>query len=327
MRVLVTGATGFLGKALLSYIENRGYDKQHEIVLITGKDKVNPRYSCIVHEKHKVSKKEFSKIGHIDAVIHLGGGIPTQSINLPFSDIGKYVGNIDSTYDLLENLPNIPERFVLASSVMVYKPTLKVISENTDIGPVHPYGLSKYFCEKILSCWAEQNQVQLQILRIGQCYGAGEESGLLLPKMIDCALDNEKFMIWSDGSERRSFIHSSDVAKGIWLSLNLDGSHTINLASAKSYSVLELATKVFGIGKKQNLLIIQNGNFQTKNFIYDAAQMHEYLGEEDMDFDKGLRLEFEYRKTLGGVNLRLRFCKNAVFANVGYAWVPLEAKA
>lgn len=292
MNILVTGATGFIGRNFIQYVNEQ---QVPDVSLILVAQNEIKGYKTIINRNYRIEKSQFGDL-KVDAVVHLGGSIPTTSIVTTYSDTRRYAENINSTINLLQELPNIPSQFIFASSVMVYEATKECITENSRVNPGHPYGMSKVFCEAILRSWAVENDVPLQILRIGQCYGAGENTGLLIPMLIDCALENREFNIFSDGSERRSFIHVSDVARGIFKSISLKQSNIINLAGGVSYSVLEIAKKVFEIERKEKLLKVMNGNYQTNNFVYDINKMHQFLGKEEIVFDEGLKKEYMNKK-------------------------------
>lgn len=295
MNILLTGASGFLGSYVIREFEKKK-ELQDQLIVVTGKDCSN--YPCIVHNHHRIYREQFEKIGvqHIDVVLHLGGGVPTSSKKGSTQNMEPYIENIESTWNLISELPNIPSKFIFASSVMVYEDTQNIITENSKVNPSHLYGASKVFCEQLLQQWSLENQVVLQILRIGQCYGAGEESDLLIPTFIDKVLMQQKVHIYTDGAERRSFIHAQDVAGCIWKALSLKENSIINIASETSYSVKEMAEIICKIENQETLIDIQNQKIQTRNFIYDNQKMQSKLLNETVNFYDGVYEEYVYRK-------------------------------
>lgn len=295
MNILLTGANGFIGKEFIKvFCQNRS-DKDVLLAVSNEPMELSDGIITINHNNHRLLK-ELIEGYNIDILIHLGGGVPTNSKNCFFADDLKYLDNISSTVDLLNVLDTKPGIIIFASSVMVYNDTHDVISEISDTKPSHPYGMSKLFIERMLSDWAKENNVLLQILRIGQVYGAGEESNLVIPTFIDKAIRNELIQIYTKGTEKRSFIHVSDVAEMIWKAIFLKTSNIINVAGEKNISIKELAYLIAQIEGKEELVSILNQNINTRDFIYDCDLMHRLLAHEKMDFYKGLEEEYNFRK-------------------------------
>lgn len=295
MNILLTGANGFIGRNFInSFLKNAG---ESDVLLAVTNYYLgyDARIVHIGHSNYRLDKE--IKDYYVDIVIHLGGSIPTKSESESFSDANRYFNNIKSTLDLLEDLPNKPEKFIFASSVMVYENTHSVINENSTIKPSHMYGESKAYTERILSYWARDNDVKLQILRIGQVYGSGEENRLIIPTLIDKAINDEVFTVYTNGKELRSFIHVTDVADLIGKSMFLKDNNIINVASSHFISVLELANMIMTIANKNDLVEVKNGGIETRDYVYDCTKMHEMLGKEKIDLQQGLLEEYRYRKT------------------------------
>ena len=63
----------------------------------------------------------------------------------------------------MDNLPNVPEKFIFASTIDVYGKSLKKINEDSDTKPITMYAWSKLFCENLIRVWAKNNGVIYQI--------------------------------------------------------------------------------------------------------------------------------------------------------------------
>lgn len=104
------------------------------------------------------------------------------------------------------------------SSVIVYQPDKNVLTETSAVNLATMYGAGKVFCEKMVSDWCAGHNVKFRIFCIGQVYGEGDDTNLLIPLVIKKALNNENIEIYTNGMERCSFIHiqEQDVVKTVY---------------------------------------------------------------------------------------------------------------
>ncbi|MFX4253329.1 NAD-dependent epimerase/dehydratase family protein, partial [Aliarcobacter butzleri] len=100
----------------------------------------------------------------------------TPKSGIEANDINKSNANIFNTKYLLDNLPNFPEKFIFLSTLDVYGKIETIIDESSFTNPLTMYGWSKLYCEKLLENWSKENNIILQILRIGHIYGKGEKA-------------------------------------------------------------------------------------------------------------------------------------------------------
>jgi len=294
MNILITGATGFIGRNLLRAFESNSIYKDYEIILLTSKEIVG--YKCVIHNDYTFSKEDFNKIGinKIDIVIHLGAFTPKDSLNA--NRVKESIANIVNTEYLLENLPAIPKKIIYTSTIDVYGTVTGLITEEVLTLPNSLYGQSKLFTEKMLEIWAKENNVILQILRIGHIYGEGEEAyKKILPITINMVLQNKSPIIYTNGKEKRSFLYINDCCNMLIRSIDLDEYvGPINVASNRSISMLELVNLVIKVSGKIIKPTVKNENIDTKDFIFNNDKMVKYLGEEHTSLKEGIIKEYEY---------------------------------
>lgn len=294
MNILITGASGFIGKNLLRNIKIENQYSKDKIILLT-KDNIEG-YLCIQHNEYTFIKDDFVKLGiyEIDIVVHLGAFIPKNSQEA--NDIDKSFSNIRNTIYLLNNLPNTPKKIIFASTIDVYKNTSDIIDENTDIFPSSLYGWSKLMCEKIIENYAIQSNSIVQILRIGHIYGIGEETyKKLIPVTIRKIISNESPEITSNKKELRSFLHVDDCSKSIIKSTELNTyTGPINLTSSNKISVLELINLLIRISNKKISIIINENKKEKRNLVFSNDKMNQYLCQESISLEKGLYEEYKY---------------------------------
>lgn len=294
MNILITGASGFIGANLLKSLENNPKYVNDKIILLASKEIEG--YLCIIHNNYKFTKEDFYKkgINMIDIIIHLGAFTPKSS--LESNDIDRSISNINNTEYLLQNLPNVPKKFVFISTIDVYGIVNGIISEDSPTVPNTLYGLSKLFLEKMIFEWAKNNKVILQILRIGHIYGEGEdEYKKILPMSINKILKNEAPVIYTDGKEKRTFLYIADCCNFILNSIVLDEYlGPINIVGNRTITILDLINLIIEISEKNITPKVENMNIEVKDFVFDNNKMNKYLGMEATLLEEGIKREYKY---------------------------------
>lgn len=292
MRILLTGATGFIGQNMLNFISNKKLTAEHDFILLTSRE--IPNFHCINHKNYSFSKNDFidNGVDYIDAVIHLGAASPKTTAES--SDYASLISNISNTNHLINNLPNIPRIFIFGSSISVYGDLNNLVSSEMNCSnPIDLYGCSKLTCEILLTKWASINNVLPIILRLGHIYGKGEDKyNKFIPVTIKHLLANESPVIYSDGTEIRSYLNVWDCCNLIINSLSLTNNiGPINLVSGNTITIseiMELLITIHGSAIKYRVLHQNKGN----NIQFDNSKMRKYLGEEMIPISVGLEDEY-----------------------------------
>jgi len=283
--ILVTGGTGFIGSHLLKFLKPLS---QYQIIALSSKP--IPGFKTILHQNYTFDKSIFD-IDEIDVVIHAGAFIPktaNDANDLIFSD-----SNIFNTQHLLYNLPPV-KKIIFPSTVDVYKQE-NLITEQSITEPVSLYGWSKLYCEQMIERWGKANKVSTQILRIGHIYGSGEEKyQKLIPATIRKCLANENPVIFSDGQEKRAFLHVSDCVKAIVKSIDLqENVGVINIVSEESLSVYEIVSIIKDAINKELSIEIKYNAGNNRSLTFDASKMKKYLHIPEVLFKNGIKEEIE----------------------------------
>lgn len=271
--ILITGSSGFIGKEIIKIIKKR-LSKKYKIIVLSNSP--NKDFVTVLHKNYGFKKKDFfnKKINHLDIIIHLGAFCPKS--NNDVDNIKKSIENITNTKYLLDNLPNVPEKFIFASTIDVYGKSSKKIDEDSDTKPNTIYAWSKLFCENMIRIWARNNAVIYQILRISHVYGNGEEEyKKVIPNTIKKIKNNNNPEIYGTGEDLRSFIHVTDVSKLIIKATKFKKSNgIINLCNPKSYSIKKIISLLIKISKKKKLKIdyIKSKNFKI-DYVFDTKKM------------------------------------------------------
>ena len=212
MKILITGASGFLGKEIVERL------KGCEVFTIGRKE------SDIICDLSNSIPKD---IPIIDIVIHAAGiaHITPVSIseNQMFFDV-NYGGTVN-LFKSLNNLSVLPKYFVFVSSVAVYGINEgHNVNEMASLKAKDPYGKSKLETEIIVMNWCFKNNVICTILRLPLLVGANAPGNL--GSMINAIRNNYYFNI-SDGTARKSMVLTSDVARYILKAAEVGGTYNL----------------------------------------------------------------------------------------------------
>lgn len=309
--VVVTGASGFIGRALLDVAGQERWRGQYRFVALSsrppaGHDWIDDRRDSA--GAYDVAAQNFrsSGIADVDHVIHLGAFIPKHADEA--NDVPRNISNLINIPRLLGSLPSPPRKFIFASSIDVYGPADGMLSEDRPCCPTTLYGLSKLFGEKALESLAatpDQSGMRPQILRLGHTYGPGEdEFRKFIPETIRKLQSGQPLVFTASGNERRSFIYVQDCCEMILKALELEADEgPINVASARSYTLEEVADELCSIHRQVAGVNVRPAWGKPAaggaDVIPDVEKMQRLLGEERTALRDGLRHEYEHFASAG----------------------------
>jgi nucleoside-diphosphate-sugar epimerase len=293
--ILITGASGFIGKHLLQYAAEASVDKK-SIVLLTSSSIEG--YTCIPHKNYQFTKSDFSAkgINEIDIVIHAGAFTPKSSAEA--NNYESNFSNVTNTQYLLENLPNTPAKFIFLSTLDVYQHTEAVIDEQTATVPAGFYGKCKLFCEQMIVQWFKAKGGIPQILRVGHIYGPGEEAyKKFIPETIRNIKQDKNPQIYTHGTEKRSYLHVKDCVKAIWNAVQLkEYVGPVNIVSSKASSINEIVELIIGVSGKKIQADVLKKDIPVWDIVFNNSKMKQHLVDESVNLTEGLRDEYEVFK-------------------------------
>ncbi len=267
MKVLLTGAFGFLGLAL-----SREIGKSHSIISL-GRSIRNK----IQHDLCNTFECNES----FDCVIHAAGKahvVPRNAEEIKaFWDV-----NVLGTQNLLKALEqNPPKRFVLISTVAVYGASTGVLlNENTPLLATDPYGQSKIQAETDVQAWCLLNDVICTILRLPLVYGENPPGNL--KAMIQGIKKGYYFNI-AGGQARKSMVHAEDVARFILPASEVGG--IFHLTDGVHPSFYELSHFLGGRKRIPNLpfgiakILAKIGDFVGLLFPINSIKLSKVMSE------------------------------------------------
>ncbi|RPJ02343.1 MAG: SDR family oxidoreductase [Chloroflexi bacterium] len=308
MRILLTGAAGFLGSHLCDRLLAEGHTVIGMDNLLTGK---------IENIAHLIGREDFSFVKHnvtnyiyvagpLDAVLHFASpASPIDYLTYPIQTLK--VGAL-GTHNALGVARDKGARFLLASTSEIYgdplvHPQTESYPGNVNtIGPRGVYDEAKRFAEAITMAYHRAHGVNTHIVRIFNTYGPRMrlDDGRVVPNFVGQALRGEPLTVYGDGSQTRSFCYVSDLIEGIYRLLISGYNEPVNIGNPTETSIMEFAQVVneitgnrAGIVLKEDLRI--EGDPQTRQ--PDITRAREVLGwEPTVDLRTGLRHTIEYFK-------------------------------
>lgn len=317
MRILITGAAGFLGSHLCDALLSDGHDVIGMDNFITGsEDNIshlfgNEHFSFY---KHDVSNYIFVP-GKIDAVMHFASpaspnpASPYAYFNLP---IQTMKAGALGTHNTLGIAKNNNAKFLLASTSEIYgdpieHPQKETYAGNVDItGPRAVYDEAKRFAESLTLAYHRQHGVDTRIVRIFNTYGPRMdlEDGRALPNMLKQALLGEPLTVYGKGEQTRSFCYVDDLISGIVKLLYSDEHMPVNIGNPVEMTILQFAQEINRItGNKGGISYVDaRSHRDPQRRQPDISRAREILKwDPRFDLEHGLNLTIPYFKQKLGI--------------------------
>jgi dTDP-glucose 4,6-dehydratase len=271
MRILISGAAGFLGSHLCDKLIALGNEVIGMDNFITGnKDNLahlagNEKFSFI---RHDVANFIFVP-GKIDAVMHFASPAspnPASPFGFPNLPIQTMKAGALGTHNMLGVARDHNARYILASTSEIYGDPLEHPQKETYWGHVDPIGLrsvydeSKRFAEALTMAYHRYHHINTGIVRIFNTYGPKMrlDDGRVIPNFIQQALRNEELTIYGDGSQTRSFCYVDDLIDGIIKLLLSEEHDPINIGNPDEITISALAKVVNEvIGNKKDIVFLK----------------------------------------------------------------------
>ena len=278
MRILITGAAGFLG----SHLSDRLLADGHEVIgldnFITGNPNNLAHLMGNEHfsfQRHDVSNFIFVR-SRVDAVLHFASPAspnpqsPAGYFNLP---IQTMKAGALGTHNCLGIARAHHACFLLASTSEIYgdplvHPQTESYTGNVDpVGPRAVYDEAKRFAESLTMAYHRAHTVDTRIARIFNTYGPRMdlEDGRALPNFLKQALLGQPLTVYGDGSQTRSFCYVDDLISGIVALLHSSEIMPVNIGNPIEMTILQFAEAINRV----------TGNQAGINFVQDARSVRD----------------------------------------------------
>jgi len=257
MRILITGAAGFIGSHLCERFLKEGHTVIGLDNFLTGTpDNIAHLFGNSNFTFYKYDVTNFIYVaGELDLILHFAcPASPVDYLNHPIHTM-----KVDSlgTLHTLGLAKKKSARYLLASTSEVYgNPTVHPQPETywgnvNPIGPRSVYDEAKRFSEALAMAYFREHGVDVRIARIFNTYGPRMRmgDGRVIPNFVCQALTHKPLTVYGDGSQTRSFCYIDDLVEGIYrLAVydNLAG-EVFNLGNPEELRIADLARLVIGI--------------------------------------------------------------------------------
>jgi dTDP-glucose 4,6-dehydratase len=312
VRVLITGAAGFLGSHLCDRFLADGHDVIGLDNLITGHpDNLahltgNPRFQFL---RHNISTFTYIA-GALDGVLHFASpASPVDYLEHPIPTLK--VGAL-GTHNALGLAKAKQARFFLASTSEVYgDPLIHPQTESywgnvNPIGPRGVYDEAKRFGEALTMAYHRYHGLDTRIVRIFNTYGPRmrPRDGRVVSNFIVQALNGEPITIYGDGTQTRSFCYVSDEVEGLYQLFMRGDSMPTNIGNPTEYTVRQLADVVVELtGSKVPIVMRPLPEDDPKVRRPDITRARQMLGwEPKVALKDGVARTIEYFRTLMGTD-------------------------
>ncbi len=264
MRIVITGAAGFIGSHLSDALIARGDSIVGIDNLLTG-DIANiehlhsPEFLFIKHDVTNYIHVE----GPVDAVLHWASpASPIDYLEVPIPTLK--VGAL-GTHNALGLAKAKGARFMIASTSEVYGDPLEHPQKETywgNVNPVGPRGVydeAKRFAEAITAAYHRYHKLDAKIVRIFNTYGPRMRirDGRAVPTFIAQALKNEDVTIFGSGSQTRSFCYISDLVAGLIKLMDSDENDPVNIGNPHEMSIEAMAELIIRMTGSKSRIVFQ----------------------------------------------------------------------
>ena len=310
LRIVVTGAAGFIGSHLCEALLDRGHRVVGVDNLLTG-DLAN-----VAH----LRERDFSLIRHdvtrhididgaVDFVLHWASpASPIDYLELPIQTLK--VGSL-GTHNALGLAKAKGAGFMIASTSEVYGDPLEHPQKESywgNVNPIGPRGVydeAKRFAEAITLAYHRYHGVNTKIVRIFNTYGPRMRlrDGRAVPAFMSQALRNEDVTVFGDGTQTRSFCYVTDLVDGVLRLMEADTHDPVNIGNPHEVTIEEIARTIIRlVGSTSGIVYRPLPVDDPKQRRPDITRARTLLGwEPKVGLEEGLLKTVDYfKRKLGG---------------------------
>lgn len=287
-KILITGATGFLGRELDSYLS-----KKYHIIATSKRKRKN--YIHLDYPQKKINDKILKGV---ETIIHLAS-LDRDEVKKNYKKAKRI--NYDFTNDLIKSsIKNKVKNFIYISSISVYGSNLSInTSEKNKPKPIDGYSRLKLKCEELLKKKSRNQKVL--ILRLSNIIGKPHYltkgfQKLFIPNICLMALKKNKIILKTNGDQYRDFLELKIFLKIINFFLTkidkIDNFSVFNISSSSSLKIIDVAKKVKSIFNNvlnKKVEIIKGKKINEKKYSINNNKMKNFLN---------LEIKNNYNKTL-----------------------------
>lgn len=225
-KILVTGASGFVGRALVRALIDAG----HAVTALTRAD------------GDVTDAATWARLPPVEHVFHLAA---RSYVPGSWRDAAGFIHtNVFGTTRALDYCRPIGAHLVFASAYVYGTPARLPIRENDPAAPNNPYALSKFLAEQVCTFYAATAELPVTILRPFNIFGPGQRAEFLIPTVLHQVRAGHEIRV-KDLGPRRDYVFLDDVIAAFLRTLeNPAGPRVFNIGSGVSHSVQEVIDSI-----------------------------------------------------------------------------------
>ncbi len=292
-RYLITGGAGFIGSHLCDFLVARG----DQVTVVDNLSTSNKAMGTNIEffQGSVLNRKLLEKlVKKSDHVIHLAAAVGV--LNILERPLESLITNISGTDEVLKSCLKYVKPVFIASSSEIYGKNNNIpLSEESDRILGSPllsrwsYSESKAVDESLAIFYHREQNLEVRIARFFNTVGPGQvgEYGMVLPRFVEQALNDEPLTIYGDGLQTRCFAHVKDVVRAIVLIIDSPNAvgEVFNVGNDKQITILNLAKKVIEqTNSKSKIVFIPYSKAYPKGFedmlrrVPDTSKIFKVLG-------------------------------------------------
>ena len=306
MKIVITGASGYIGSRLCLFLSEKG----HHITAVCS-SKI-PQQKGWTEKVKQFIVGDIRDEGIIEQISNLKADVIIHLVSLDHHDSEKkpsFVSeiNVQPTWNLLDACTAKGlKKFIYFSTIHVYgKNQNGFVSEKQAITPFNAYALTHALSEEICNYYNRKTETECINIRLSNSYGEpvfldAKCWGLIINDLTRSAFENKKIILNGDGSPVRDFIHYSDICNAIdsLVNNNIKNENTLHLSSSNSITMLDVAIRVKEVYFEiygEEIPVFINKNERVTEFITNKNSTkvnsisNTLIGKHSIKIDKNLK--------------------------------------
>ncbi len=278
MKVLVTGAGGFIGTHLIERLA-----PEHEVYALARHPLDLPSVRWIAHDlTQPLERADLPR--EIDAVIHLAQSRHYREFPEQATDIFNI--NIRSTFELLDYARQIGvSHFMYASSGGIYGRKDDDFIETDQVNPLNFYLASKYVSEVIIAPYRQF--FHTLVCRFFFVYGAHQNPNMLIPRLVRSIMQGQPVILQGSDGIRINPTYVGDAVEAFSQALTVDGQHIVNIAGPQILSLREIANIIGACIGREPIFEVQEVE-NPNHLVGDITRMKVLISEPKTSFADGV---------------------------------------
>ena len=269
-KVLITGATGLIGKEALSFLKNDGFEIYATTMETMSDNSVNWSV-CNLFDENSVTKlfKDIKPEYLLNFAWITGGDYLTNEKNLLFKDAG---------FKMLKLFKeNGGKRAVYAGTCFEYEITPEIITEETKISPKTLYAQCKNELNQLCTKYAKENDLSFGWGRIFYVFGHNENPTRITAQILNCMKENKIFELGAPNNYL-DYMYSKDIANAFVHLLKSNYNGNVNICTGKGILLKDYALLIQKLCGKENLIKYDNNIKPNVSCVGNPKLLNEIIG-------------------------------------------------